>query len=134
MVTTIDQLKNVKVEFEMDLPPFLDGKPFRARLRYLDPADVYEALNKIPNPLGAAVNELTDTGSSANDETSEAENWAKEHPAESAKIFEPIAAKALVSPTYEEICECVGKLTAAQICAIYKATAIDPVKQYEKFC
>lgn len=132
MVTTIEQLKNVKKEFEAELPPFLDGTPLTAKLRYLDVAEVLETVGNIANPLIPAVNEVTGNNSGA--AKPNAANTTEDDIKALIDKCKPAAIKALVEPTYDDICKYAGGLTAVQIEKIYYLAVSQPAEQYEKFC
>lgn len=134
MVTTIEELKKVKTEIEAELPPFSDGTPLTVRLRYIDVSEMATSINKIPNPLNNAVNKLTNSTEISKEEKEKKTKWAEENTEEATKVLEPIAEKALIEPTYSDICKYAGGLTSFQILAIYSIVAHKPVKQYEKFC
>lgn len=134
MVTTIEELKKVKTEIEAELPSFSDGTPLTVRLRYIDVAEMATSINKIPNPLNEAVNKLTNSTEISKEEKEKMTKWAEENTEEAAKMLEPIAEKALIEPTYSDICKYAGGLTSSQILAIYNIVMLEPVKQYEKFC
>lgn len=106
--TSLEDLKKVNVygaELVVELPPFLDGTPFNAKVRR--PSILRMAKDgRIPNKLSAAVDELMDVSLTT----------ARTSIAERAEVLEIVAAATLVDPTYEQVKE---NLDQAQLMAIW---------------
>lgn len=123
MVTSLEKLKEIASK-EYELPPFIDGTPFVARLKSVSTMDMAKD-GKVPNPLMKSVanaiegkNNLGKTNDMNSDD-------------DTLKIFEfmrTVAKSSLVSPTYDEIEECGVKLTDQQITAIFSIAMGDMQK------
>jgi hypothetical protein len=103
--TSLEDIKKIKTEDVIELPPFLDGTPFVAKLRRPSIARMAKD-GRIPNALSAAVDELMDVS-----------NTTPQTPLKlRVEVLELIAASALEDPTYEEVGEYLDHL---QLMAIW---------------
>lgn len=98
--TSLEELKKVNVcgEEVIELPPFVDGTPFRAKVRRPDILRMAEE-GMIPNPLSAAVDELMDVNATV----------ARTSITERATVLQIVAKASLVDPTYEDVERITGR-------------------------
>jgi hypothetical protein len=103
--TSVEAIKKVKQEDVVELPAFVDGTPFIAKLRR--PSLFQMAKHgKFPNPLSAAVDELMD-----NVET------PKTPIEDRAEVLSIVAQAALEDPTFEQV---EGVIDSFQMMAIWE--------------
>lgn len=89
--TSVDDIKRISRGDVIELPPFLDGTPFHARLRR--PSTLQLAKHGIiPNSLNNAIEDLMGMS-----------NESKATLAERAEVLEIIAREALVEPSYDDV-------------------------------
>lgn len=92
--TSIEDIKKIKHEEVIELPAFLDGTPFTAKLRRPSISRMAKD-GRIPNVLSAAVDELMDLSVTTPQTPLKLR----------IEVLEIIAAAALEDPTYEEVGE-----------------------------
>lgn len=103
--TSIEAIQKIKREDVVELPAFLDGTPFVARLRRPS-LFVMAKTGKFPNPLSAAVDELM---SNVQRPTTPVE--------ERAKVLSIVARAAMVDPPFEAVEEIIDSF---QMMAIWE--------------
>ena len=117
-VTNTTELADIEQGEVVDLPPFLEGKPFVARLRKPSLLGL-ASKGAIPNPLlpvaeGLFNGHLTDQGHAGRESRFQ----------ETAKMFKVIAEHALIEPSYAAL-EARGiDLTDMQFLAIFNYTQL----------
>ncbi|MCI9274193.1 MAG: esterase [Clostridiales bacterium] len=125
MVTSIKDLQKYADGIEVELPGFVDGEPFCAKLRRLSLMDCV-CEGKIPNPLLPAAAKLFDRGTK--------DFKSGEDIKDLSEILTLIAKSSLVSPTWTEL-ERIGlKLTDQQLMYIYNysQTGVDALKRFRE--
>lgn len=131
MVTNIENLKNVQMSREVELPPFMDGTPFTARIKS---TSLINMVNKgrIPNPLIKVVLGMIDGENEEKDKKKDI-NETIEDKVNSFNLMFAIAKEALVEPTFEDIEKCGIELTDDQILAIFEHS-MSSLNSASKFC
>ncbi len=129
MITTIEDLKKVSTVKEVDLPPFVDGTPFKAKIKRAGLIDMMYN-GKIANPLLDIAFKLTD-GSGTDDKT--IKKATAEEKLESLKFMMSIVENCLIEPSYKDIKDCGIDLTDEQIIAIH-SYALQGIEHAKKFC
>lgn len=122
-VTPISELREYAEGMEIELPGFVEEKPFIARLRR--PSLLLLAQEgTIPNPLLSAASELFRNGKSSE----------KAGLKDMGELFRVIARAALISPTYEELEEAGLRLTDNQLLYIYSysQTGVDALRRFRE--
>lgn len=118
--TRIDDIKHISQGEIVELPAFLDGTPFIARLRR--PALLQLAkLGTIPNTLAVAVDDLI----GVNEES-------KSTMAERAEVLEIIASQSMLEPPYEQAKEYLdnGQYMAIWTFVTAGARALEPFRAF----
>lgn len=118
--TSLEAIKKIKREDLEELPAFLDGTPFVAKLRRPSLIHMVD-LEQIPNELSVAVDELMG-GQAAQYRTSIKERSA---------VLCAVAKAALVQPTYEEVEDVIDsfQLTAIWNYVISGVNALVPFRE-----
>ena len=118
--TSVDDINKIQREGVVELPAFLDGTPFVAKLRRPSITQLAR-LGQIPNNLSAAVDELM-AGSS------ESKTPLKER----ADVLALIAEAALVEPTFSEVEEVIDsfQLMAIWQFVMYGEAMLEPFRQF----
>lgn len=106
--TSVAALADIGKGELVELPGWLDDKPFVARLRRASLTGMIRA-GRIPNPLIAAAQRLYEGGRSASKATFE----------ETAKVMRMVVADALVDPKEAVLEEAGLELTEQQVDSIY---------------
>lgn len=122
-VTTIEELKSYAQGQMVDLPPFGEGQPFRARLRRPSLMALVKS-GKIPNRLLVTANKLfMEKGVDEKD---------TEFMPQALDVFEALVEASFVSPTYKELKEAGIELTDDQMMFVFSYTQ-QGVKALERF-
>lgn len=123
MVTSIDELRKYSDGVEVELPGFVDGEPFCAKLRRLSLMDCIKE-GKIPNPLLSAAAKLFSSG------TDDFKSGDEIKDLSDILIF--IAKSVLSSPTWGELNDIGLRLTDSQLLYIYNysQTGVDALKRF----
>lgn len=124
-VTSIEELKKVAFGELVELPPFVDGVPFVARLKRPSIMQL-AAEGMIPNSLLTKANELFSNDRGAIDPDDE--NMMKDM----IGVMKIIAKASFVEPTYQELEDANIELTDQQYMAIFNYTQ-QGVKALESF-
>lgn len=124
-VTSLEELRKVKKQLEgqvIDLPPFIPGTEFHARVRRLWPIDLVK-VGKIPNELLISVSELMserDKQIKDNGTVTIADDDKRIKDFDT--LITAICEAALIEPTVEELANIGLKLTEEQKITIYNYT------------
>jgi hypothetical protein len=120
--TSLDQIRNVRKEDVVELPPFLDGTPLVARLRRPSLVQMVQH-GQIPNPLSNVVDEML---SGKEDMRSNLK--------ERTDVLIAIAKAAMVEPTYEQVEEVITtpQLTGVFIYVVQGAAMLEPFCEISK--
>lgn len=125
-VTSLESLKEFAQGAEVELPGFVEGEPFIARLRRPSLFQMAQD-GTIPNPLLGAAAELFRGGvlDAAGD---------KENVKSTAEVLRIFARASLVEPTYEALEEMNLPLTDMQLMQIYNygITGVDSLGRFRK--
>lgn len=124
-VTSIDELVQVSKGAVIELPPFVEGHQFFARLKRPSMLKLVKA-NKIPNELLTSANSLFAQG------TRNLNTLDKGMMSNLFGVMDIICEEAFVEPTYKELKEAGIELTDDQIAFIFGYTQ-NGVKQLESF-
>jgi len=117
--TSLEAIKNMQREDTVELPAFLDGTPFVARLRRPSILHMVD-LGQIPNELSAAVDELMG-GQAQQFRTSIKDR---------ASVLCTVAKAALQEPTYDQVEDVIDsfQLTAIWNYVISGVMALEPFR------
>lgn len=122
-VTSFEELKRYAEGSLVDLPPFAEGQPFRARMRRPSLMVLVKS-GKIPNALLKTANKLfLEKGINEEDE---------EFMPKALGVFETLIEASLISPTLQEIKDAGLELTDDQMMFIFSYTQ-QGVKALERF-
>ena len=124
-ITSIDELVQVSKGAIIELPPFVEGHQFFARLKRPSMLKLVKA-NKIPNELLTSANSLFAQG------TRNLNTLDKGMMSNLFGVMDIICEEAFVEPTYKELKEAGIELTDDQIAFIFGYTQ-NGVKQLESF-
>lgn len=124
-ITSIDELVQVSKGAIVELPPFVEGHKFFARLKRPSMLKLVKA-NKIPNELLTSANSLFAQG------TRSLNTMDKAMMNNLFGVMDIICEEAFVEPTYKELKEAGVELTDDQIAFIFGYTQ-NGVKQLESF-
>lgn len=125
MITSIKDLQKYADGVEVELPGFIDGEPFYAKLRRLSLMDCVSN-GKIPNPLLPAAAKLFESGTKEFNGGDDIKDLSD--------ILTLVAKSVLVSPTWEEL-EGIGlKPTDQQLMYIYNysQTGVDVLRRFHQ--
>lgn len=124
-ITSIEELVQVSKGAIVELPPFVEGHQFFARLKRPSMLKLVKA-NKIPNELLTSANSLFAQG------TRNLNTLDKNMMNNLFSVMDIICEEAFVEPTYKELKEAGIELTDDQIAFVFGYTQ-NGVKQLESF-
>lgn len=124
-ITSIEELVQVSKGAIVELPPFVEGHSFFARLKRPSMLKLVKA-NKIPNELLTSANSLFAQG------TRNLNTLDKSMMNNLFSVMDIICEEAFVEPTYKELKEAGIELTDDQIAFVFGYTQ-NGVKQLESF-
>lgn len=124
-ITSIEELVQVSKGAIVELPPFVEGHQFFARLKRPSMLKLVKA-NKIPNELLTSANSLFAQG------TRNLNTLDKSMMNNLFSVMDIICEEAFVEPTYKELKEAGIELTDDQIAFVFGYTQ-NGVKQLESF-
>jgi len=125
-VTSLEMLGNFAKGEVVELPPFVEGQSFIARVRRPSLLTLVKD-GRIPNTLLKAANDLFMRGGIPADKLNDESGFK-----DTCDIFNLIAEASLVEPTYQDITEAGLSLTDQQLVAIFNYSQMG-VKALEPF-